>query len=192
MNLVHGNRRSSACRSARDRHPLLVAPGELGEVPDHRRRLGAELGGEAVGIGFLHEVAVVPALDLELVDLTLAEIGNEQLPDAGRSAVSHRMATTVPVVEVADHADALGVGRPDGEVDAPESLVRAEVSAQPLEVAQVRSLAQKVKVEVGKDRPEAVGVDELPADAPRGSRSSGGTRNGSARSVKTAWNSPSG
>ena len=79
---------------------------------------------------------MVPALDLELVDLALAEIGNEELPDAGGAPVSHRMAAAVPVIEVADHAHALGVRRPDGEMDAPEALVGAEVRAQPLVVAE--------------------------------------------------------
>ena len=106
---------------------------------------------------------MVPAPDLELVDLALAEIGNEQFPDAGGATISHRMAAAVPVVEVSDHAHALGVGRPDREVHAPETLVRAEVSAQPLEVSQVGSLAEKMKIEIGKDGPEAVGVDQLPA-----------------------------
>ena len=86
------------------------------------------------------------------------------------AAVPHRVAAAVPVVEVADHAHPLGVGRPDGEVDAPEPLVRAEVCPQSLVVAEVRPLAQQVEVEVGEHRPEAVGVDELPASAPRDSR----------------------
>ena len=38
----------------------------------------------------------------------------------------------------------------------------AEVGAEPLEVAVVRPLAEQVEVEVGQDRAEPVGVDELP------------------------------
>ena len=64
------------------------------------------------------------ALDLVLVDLALAEVGDEELPDPGRAAIAHRVAPAVPVIEVADHADPLGVGRPDGEMDAAETLVR--------------------------------------------------------------------
>ena len=84
MDLVDGDRAVERLPLRPGRHPLVVAPGELGEVPDDRRGLGAEFGGEPVGVGLLHEVAVVAALDLELVDLTLAEIGDEELPDSGR------------------------------------------------------------------------------------------------------------
>ena len=84
MDLVDGDRLVERLALLAARHPLLVVPGELGDVPDDRRGLGPQLGGEAVGVGLLDEVAVVAALDLELVDLALAEVGDEDLPDSGR------------------------------------------------------------------------------------------------------------
>ena len=138
-------------------------PGELVDVPDDRRGLGPQLGGEAVGVGLLDEIALVTALDLELVDLALDQVGDEDLPDPRRPAAPHRVPAAVPVVEVADDADPHGVRGPDGEVDAAEALVVAEVGPQAFEVAVVRPFAQQVKVEVGQDRSELVGVDELPA-----------------------------
>ena len=63
------------------------------------------------------------ALDLVLVDLALAKIGNEDLPDAGGAAIAHGVTAAVPVIEIADHADALRVRGPDGEVDAAKALV---------------------------------------------------------------------
>ena len=82
MDLVDGDRLVEALAFAPVGHPFVVVPGELGDVPDDRGRLGPHLGGEAVGVGLLDEVAVVPALDLVLVDLALAEVGDEDLPDA--------------------------------------------------------------------------------------------------------------
>ena len=162
MDLVDGDRAVERLPLSPGRHPLVVAPGELGEVPDDRRRLGAKFGGEPVRVGLLDDVAVVAALDLELVDLALAEIGDEQLPDSGGAAVPHRMPAAVPVVEVAGHADAFGIGGPDGEVNSPEPLMGAQVGTQPLVVAEVRSFAQEVKVEIGQHRPELVRIDNFP------------------------------
>ncbi len=105
---------------------------------------------------------MVAALDLELVNFALAEIGDEQLPDAGCAPVPHRMAAAIPVVEVAGHADALGIGGPDGEVNSSKTFVGAQVGTQPLIVPQVRAFSQEVKVEVGQHRSEPVRVDDFP------------------------------
>ena len=61
-----------------------------------------------------------PALraNLELVLFAVRQIGNEQLPHAGRGQQPHRVHAAVPPVEVADHADAIGVRRPHREMHA--------------------------------------------------------------------------
>ena len=102
------------------------------------------------------------ALDLVLVDLALAEIGDEDLPDPGGAAIAHRMPAAVPVIEVADHADSLRVGGPDGEVDSAKPLMRSEVGTEPLVIAIVRPFAEQVQVEIGEHRPKRVRIDELP------------------------------
>src|SRR5271157_4023294 len=109
MDLVEGERAVKRLPLNPGRHPFVVAPGELGHVPDDRCGLGAKFGGETVRIGLLHHVAVVAALDLELVNLALAEIGDEQLPDSGGAPVPHWMPASIPVVEVASHADPFGI-----------------------------------------------------------------------------------
>src|SRR5271166_5062353 len=101
MDLIHGDRTVERLPLCPSGHPLLVAPGELGEIPDHRRGLGTEFGGKSVRVGFLYQIAVVAALDLELVNLARAQIRDKQLPDSGRAPVPHRVASAVPVVEVA-------------------------------------------------------------------------------------------
>ncbi len=47
-------------------------------------------------------------------------------------------------------------------MDAADALVFDQVGAELLEVAEVGALAEQVEVEVGEDRPELIGVDELP------------------------------
>ena len=121
MHLVNRNRLVEALAVGPVGQPFLVVPGEIGDIPDHRRGLRPQFGGEAVGVGFLDQIAVVPALDLVLVDLAVAEVGNEDLPDAGSSPVAHRVPPAVPMIEVADHADPLRIGGPDREVHTPES-----------------------------------------------------------------------
>ena len=69
--------------------------------------------------------------NLELVFLAVRQVGNEQFPDARRHEQPHRMDAAVPAVEIADEADAIGVGRPHREVHAggraDDDAVRAEL-----------------------------------------------------------------
>ena len=53
VNLVDRDRLVEALPLGPRGEPLLVVPGELGDVPDDRGRLGPQLRGEAVGIGLL-------------------------------------------------------------------------------------------------------------------------------------------
>ncbi len=127
VNLVDGDRLVEALPLGARGEPFLVVPGELGDVPDDRGGLGPQLGGEAVGVGLLDEVAVVAALDLVLVDLALAEIGDEDLPDPGGAAIAHGVPAAVPVIEVADHAHALrhwGPRRRSGRRETPRCVRR--------------------------------------------------------------------
>ena len=141
MNLVDGDRLVETLAFGARGDPFLVVPGKIGDVPHDRGRLGPQLRGEAVGVGLLNEIAVVAALDLELVDFALTEIGDEELPDPGRAAVAHGVAPAVPMIEVANHADSLGVGCPDGEMNAAKTVMRPDVGAQSFVVAIVRPLA---------------------------------------------------
>ena len=112
----------------------------------------------------------MPALDLVLVDLALAEVGDEDLPDPGRAAVPHRVPAAVPVVEVADHADPLAFGAQTAKWTPRKPSMLAEVGAQPLEVPVVRSFAQQVQVEVGQHRARSGKGRRIPTSALRGSR----------------------
>ena len=93
--------------------PLLVVPGVPRLVDDGGvvRRRFAEAG-ERVGFQPPHPV---PAEHLELVERTGADTLDEQRPDPRPRHQVHGRGLAVPVVEVADQPDRLGVGGPDRE-----------------------------------------------------------------------------
>ena len=162
VDLIDRDRRVQALAPGPRIHPVVVVPGELGDVPDDRGGLGPDLGREAVGVGLLDEVAVDPALDLELVDLALDQAGEEDLPEAALSNSASGVGAAVPAVEVADHADPEGVGRPDGEVDPPDPLVGPDVGAELLVALVMRPLAEQMEVVIREDRAEPIRVFEVP------------------------------
>ena len=88
------------------------------------------------------------------------------------------MPAAVPAVEVADHADAIRVGRPDREVHAGRAADRHRVRAELVVDAGVLALAEQVEVEVGEHAAVAIRIvdsrrrrrrDTSPAADSRGS-----------------------
>ena len=141
-------------------HPLRVAPLIVRDVADERRGLRRHLEGHRERIALLQERAA-PGPDLVLVFLPVGQIGNEDLPDAAGREVPHRVDATVPRVEVADHADAFGIRRPDREVHAGRRADGGAVRAELLERAQVRPLAEQVQIEVGEHAAVAIRIVDL-------------------------------
>src|SRR5205807_10296232 len=68
------------------------------------------------GVGLVDLEAAAPADDAVLVDGALADPFEEAFPDAGVALYLEGVGALVPLVEVADDADVLGVRRPDREV----------------------------------------------------------------------------
>ena len=105
--------------------PRLVAPGELQNVPDNGGVLGRGFKEEPVGVGLQNQRAA-GILDFVFVERAFANARNEQLPNAGRTEMPHRMKPAVPTVEVADHTDPLRVRRPDRETGARHTVDDAQ------------------------------------------------------------------
>ena len=128
-------------------HPLLVAPAVV-QVPDDGGGPRRGLGVEAQGIGLF---GAGGAADLRgdgvLVEGALAGAGDEALPDAGAvPARGQGMARGVPAVEVADHGDALGVGRPDGELRAVAAVDGQGMSAELVVELEVVAFFEEIDV----------------------------------------------
>ena len=93
--------------------------------------------------------------------------GNEDLPHAAFEAHAHRVASPVPVVEVADDADAPRVRGPDGEGHAGDAVDRARVRAERLPERRCVPSAIRCSVEVA-EQADRSGTDRR---VPRGRRS---------------------
>ena len=63
----------------------------------------------------LSTMIAVDVPNLEFVVGSLPDAGNKNFPNAGGTQRSHGMKTPIPTVEIANHTDALGIGRPDGK-----------------------------------------------------------------------------
>src|SRR5699024_9147866 len=116
-----------------------------------------------------HRVGLVAPLpvrpeDLELVQVSGAQVGHEQFPHTAGAEAAHGVTDAVPVVEVADEANPTGVGCPHSEPGAgyltdPGLLthgVRTEGAPQFL----VATLTDQVQVEVAQRGGEVVGVGD--------------------------------
>ncbi len=117
--------------------------------------------GGAAWIGLQERWTRQRRADLVLVACTCGHSRKEDLPDALRVPLPHRVHAAVPVVEVANHADTLGVGGPHGEAGAGDTVdahrVRSKASVQ----LEVPALAEQVQVEFPEQQREGVGVGRL-------------------------------
>ena len=147
-------------------HPGPVVPPVLRDVVDDGGGLRADFRQERVRVGLDADRPAAVRPDLELVERSLGQAGDEYLPDAGRAAEPHLMDSAVPVVEAADQAHASGVRRPDGEMDARGPVHGAEVGAELLVCPVVLPFADQVQVEVGEDRRESVRILNLRLPVP--------------------------
>src|SRR5437660_12659827 len=78
--------------------PLLVGPFEFAIIPDDRCVLRRRLEEEPVGISLEHQRAV-DVFDFVFVECALAEVWNENLPDAGSAERAHGVMAASPIVE---------------------------------------------------------------------------------------------
>ena len=110
----------------------------LRQAANQRRGIRAHLRFEGIRVGFNAQLAV--GIDhLEFIKLPGVRPGDKQLPDAGFTAQAHRVAATVPVVELADNGDALGVRCPHGEPRAGNAVHGIGMGTQGFIRAKMRS-----------------------------------------------------
>ena len=161
MDFVNGEGRLEPVFARALREPIRVMPTISVEIGNDGAGVGAHFGTESVGIGFEGKHVVVGADDFEFIDRTFIKFGNENLPDARRAARAHGMDPAVPMIEIADNADAASAGRPDGKVDAANAFQGNEMSAKLLVGVVVAALAHEIQIKLGKEAGESVGVVDL-------------------------------
>ena len=91
-------------------------------VDDDRRGLRAQLGGKRHRIGFERQQLAVGAEISNLYLSPASTAGHKDFPEAV-AAHAHGMAAAVPIVEIADDADAFRIRRKHREGDARDALV---------------------------------------------------------------------
>ena len=86
------------------------------------------------------------------------DTGDKNFPHAALAAQAHRMASRIPGVEVADDADALCIGGPDGEGGPLDAIDLAQVGTESFEGAQMRAFREQPDIEFAEDCRKAVRV----------------------------------
>jgi len=148
MQFVNGDGRVLPVESGAVAHPGAVGPLVAVEIDDDGAGFGTEFGGESVGIGFERHHFAGAREDFEFVEAAFGETGNENFPNAG-GAFAHGMDAAIPLVEIADDADALRVGRPYGEVHAGDPGHFAKVCAELFVILEMSAFAEEVEIVVG-------------------------------------------
>ena len=86
MHFVNGNRRIEGILFCPARHPRLVMPGIVLEIPHAGSCLRANLCCETVWIRFVDLIIAIARFDVVFVDGPLTDVRYEALPNARRSS----------------------------------------------------------------------------------------------------------
>ena len=145
------------------RQPALVGPPELAVIPYNGRVVGRRLEEETVRIS-LHDDSALQVADFELVSRPLAYPRNEDLPHPRHAQRAHLVAMPIPVIEIADHADPLGVGRPDREAGAGHTIDGAQLGPELVINPALVPLPEQEQIRIPQRRQERIRVTR-PANA---------------------------
>ncbi len=104
-------------------------------------------------------------MDFKTVKFVLAEFRNKNFPNAGIPNHAHRVAPTVPAVEIADNGNAFGIRGPNGKLDTAKSLMTDDVRSEFFIQFVMGSVFDQVAIEIGQDGKEGVRVDDGILDA---------------------------
>ena len=158
MDLVDRDRRRGGLPLGAACHPALVGPAQRPRRGHDRGRAGRELGLLRHRIGLVGLAHAARRRRCRTCSARPRPARHEQLPDAGRKAQPHGMATRIPRIEIADHRHALGVGRPHREAHALHAVDRDDVGAQRLGQLEMPAFVEQVQIELAQQRAEGIGI----------------------------------
>src|SRR6266700_1033993 len=84
--------------------------------------------------------------------------GNENFPHAAPKQLAHRMDATIPDIEIAHHAYSPRIRRPNRKINAALATDLAQMRAELFIESFVRSLCEKMQIDLAHDRAVAVGI----------------------------------
>ena len=163
------------------RTPCVVRPAERRGIVDDRCGGGRRLDPPGDRIGLHRQQRAVRSEQLVLVERAGREPWDENLPHSRLVAQSHRVASPVPGVEVADDGNAPRIRRPHGEAHPRHPVDHHCMRAKAGSEVVVLAFGQQVDVEFAEQWPEGIGVLGLldrpaPVDAQQiGARAGGGS-----------------
>ena len=161
VHLVDRDRRALGLLGRPVRDPLRIGPGERQVVGHDRGGQRRDLVGPGDRVRLERQQLAGRPRHLVFVEHARADAGDEQLPHARPVALAHRVAASVPAVEVAHDGDALRVRRPDGEAHAGHALHLRRVRAQGVAEIEVAALGEQVDVQIaehGRERVRVLGL----------------------------------
>ena len=116
---------------------------------------------EGIGIGLKQNPASA-GFDFIFVARTRHHAGQENFPDPGAGMAAHRVAPSVPAIEVPNDADAPRIWGPNGETRAFHAVQNPRMRAHLFVAAQVAAFGMEIKVHVPQEWAKAIGViDDL-------------------------------
>ena len=160
MDFVNADGRAERIATAALLEPLGIGPFEFLVVPNDGGVFWRDFVEGTVRISFDGEMAL-ESFNFVFIESALAEAGDENFPDAGRAENAHGVEAAVPVIEIANDTDALGVGRPNGETDTGDTVQSAEMSAEFIVDAEFVALGEEVDIHFAEGWEEGKGVAEL-------------------------------
>jgi len=141
------------------------------ETRDDRARFGASARNKSRRIALEHREIGRHWADFVLVDGSLCEFRHKKVPKrpTGRDCASGGSA--VPLIEVSNYANALGVRRPHGELHARDSQNRGGMRPHFFVFQVMRPLAHQMQIVIGQQRGKGIRIiklaDCLPASLTR-------------------------
>ena len=145
MHFVDADRSIERVVSSAGLHPVLVLPAVV-QVPDHRRGFWRNLIQSGKGIGLDEDGPVIPGSNMELVQCSDPDAGDESFPNAGRLAGAKRMAKRVPMIERPEDRDLCRLRRPHGKISAFDSLEGCGMRSELLVEMEVGAFIKEVQV----------------------------------------------
>ncbi len=115
------------------------------------------LGEKGEGIALRNEAAI-GSDDLEFVEIARTDLGQEDFPDP--VMIAHRVDPAVPSVEVADHADPVGVRSPDREGDPVDLAEGPRMRAHRFPETAVGALAEEIDILLAENGAIGVGINQ--------------------------------
>src|SRR5208283_1514837 len=142
--------------------PIPIVPGMLIEPGNDRTGVRPEFRAETVRIGLQWEQVVLRADELVFVDDSLVEFRKEKFPHARIASRTHRVHPAIPAVEVANHADPQGVGRPHGEVHAGNPFERSYMRTELFVSVVMAPLTHQIEIKLREQIRKGVGIVRFP------------------------------